>query len=62
MTVFELSNTNRCTLKRFNTNSDRIPNKKIDKLFILFRNYSFPDQSNSAKIYVVRYSLKLLNS
>jgi hypothetical protein len=47
--VFVLSDTYQCTLNRFDTNSDQIPNKKIDKLFVLFCNYSFPDWSNSAK-------------
>ena len=34
------------------------PLKKFEKQFDLYRNYSFPDRSNSAKIYVVRYSSK----
>jgi hypothetical protein len=42
-------------------NSDLISIKKIDKLFDLYHNYLFPDWSNSAKIYVVRYSSKLWN-
>ncbi len=60
--VFVVSNTNRRSSNRFDTNSDWIPNKKINKLFVLFCNYLFPDQSNSAKMYVVQYSSKLLNS
>jgi hypothetical protein len=57
MAVFVWFNTNRCSLKRFNTNSDKIPKpmKKIDIFFDLYHNYSFPDRhrSNSAQIYVV---------
>jgi len=41
-------------------NSDRIMIKKFKKLFDLYHNYTFPDRSNSAKIYVVRYSSKNL--
>jgi hypothetical protein len=41
-------------------NSDQISIKKFEKLFDLYRNYSFLDQSNSAKIYVVRYCSKNL--
>ena len=60
MAVFLQFETNRCSSNRFDTNSDRILIKKFEKLFDLYRNYSFPDWSNSAKIYVVQYSLKNL--
>ena len=60
MAVFIQFDTNRCSSNQFNMNSDRISIKKIEKLFDLYHNYSFPDQSNSAKIYVVRYSSKNL--
>jgi hypothetical protein len=60
MAVFIQFDTNRCSSNQFDMNSDRISIKKIDKLFDLYRNYSLPDRSNSAKIYVVRYSLKNL--
>ena len=60
MAVFVRFNTNQCSLNRFDTNSDQISIKKFEKLFDLYRNYSFPDRSNSAKIYVVQYSSKNL--
>ncbi len=58
MAVFIRFDTNRCSSNRFDMNSDQILIKKFEKLFDLYRNYLFPDQSNSAKIYVVRYSSK----
>ncbi len=60
MAVFVRFDTNRCSLNQFDMNSDRISIKNFKKLFDLYRNYSFPDRSNSAKIYVVRYSSKKL--
>ncbi len=52
--------TDQCSSNQFDTNTDQISIKKFKKLFDLYRNYSFPDRSNSAKIYVVRYSSKNL--